>query len=179
MKKFKLYIATSIDGYIAREDGSLDWLENLPNPDQTDYDYKKFYDTIDVVVMGRKTYEIILGFDVDWPYGDSTTYIITSRKAYQPETENTKVLNRLDSRMLSQIRSSAKKNIWVVGGGKLITSLLNTGVVEEMVLCVIPIILGSGIPLFPDKPKETNFSLIKSNSYKSGAVLNYYKIRTA
>ena len=69
MPKIKLYIAATIDGFIAREDGSLDWLNNHPNPDQLDYGYADFMSRIDTVIMGRKTYEEVLGFGVEWPYG--------------------------------------------------------------------------------------------------------------
>jgi len=79
MSSIKLYIATTIDGFIAREDGSLDWLEELPNPNQINYGYTDFYATVDKVAIGRKIYEEVLGFGVNWPYEDCKTYVITTQ----------------------------------------------------------------------------------------------------
>ncbi|NBC08920.1 MAG: hypothetical protein GVY26_17145 [Bacteroidetes bacterium] len=96
MSGIKLYIATSIDGYIARPNNQLDWLAKLPNLDKTDYGYQDFYAGIDTVVMGRKTYEEVLGFDVDWPYAECTTYVATTRKDYVLSTPNTELLPLLN-----------------------------------------------------------------------------------
>jgi dihydrofolate reductase len=92
-----LYIAASLDGYIARQDGSLDWLENLPNPDQTDHGYAAFLDTIGTVVMGRTTYEQVLGFGGEWPYATMDTKVVTSRKDFNAGTPSTEVVNHLDA----------------------------------------------------------------------------------
>ncbi len=175
MTKTKLYIATTLDGFIAREDGSLDWLDELPNPNQIDYGYGEFYATIDTVVMGRKTYEEVLGFGVDWPYADCKTYIITSKSDYQTKTENSEVISQLTSETIESIKAESKKDIWVVGGGKVITALLNHGQIDEMMLCLIPTILGKGIRLFPDSPAETKFDLINAETFETGAVILTYR----
>lgn len=176
MSEIKLYIATSLDGYIAREDGSIDWLDAVPNPDQIDHGYAEFYETIDTVILGRKTYEVILGFGVDWPYPDCKTYIVTSDSDYQVKTENTEVLNEVSREQVDLIKRHSQKNIWIVGGGKVITAFLNLGQVDEMILSVIPTILGKGIRLFPDSPRETSFELINVQAFETGAVnLTYRK----
>ncbi|MEM8967236.1 MAG: dihydrofolate reductase family protein [Bacteroidota bacterium] len=175
MNSIKLYIATTIDGFIAREDGSLDWLEELPNPNQIDYGYADFYATIDKVVIGRKTYEEVLGFGVDWPYEDCTTYMGTSKEDYQPKTNNTEVIHKVDQDTINRIKSAGEKDVWVIGGGLIITEFLNLGAIDEMILCVIPTILGSGIPLFPNHPKETKFNLVKAEPFETGAVILTYK----
>ena len=82
MKKIKLYIAVSIDGFIAKENHSLDWLNELPKIEGLAYGYNDFYNDIDVVIMGRRTYKEILGFDVDWPYENCKSFIVTSKKNY-------------------------------------------------------------------------------------------------
>lgn len=174
MTKIKLYIAASLDGFIAREDGSLDWLEKLPNPNNVDYGYADFYATIDTVLMGRTTYEEILSFGVDWPYQNCNNYILTSNKNYQTKTENTALINTLDKESIEQIKQDSKKDIWIIGGGRVITEFLNLEVVDEMILCIIPTIIGSGIKLFPNNPKETEFDLVKSESFSTGAVLLTY-----
>lgn len=176
MNKIKLFIATTLDGYIAREDGSLDWLNELPNPNQIDHGYNDFYSTIDVVVIGRKTYEEILGFGVDWPYSSNKTYIVTSKKGYQVQTENTEVIHQIDTNSILKIKENSKKNIWIVGGGEIITAFLNHNSIDEMILCMIPIILSKGIKLFPNNPKETKFELIKSEKFDTGIInLTYLK----
>ena len=175
MNSIKLYIASTIDGFIAREDGSLDWLEELPNPNQIDYGYSDFYATIDKVVIGRKTYEEVLGFGVDWPYEDCTTYMVTSKEDYQPKTNNTEVINKVDQDTINRIKSAGEKDVWVIGGGLIITEFLNLGAIDKMILCVIPTILGSGIPLFPNHPKETKFNLVKAEPFETGAVILTYK----
>lgn len=174
MKKCKLFIAASIDGYIAREDGSLDWLDAVPNPDQLDYGYHAFYDSVDTIIMGRKTYEEVLGFGVDWPYPDCKTYILSSREV-EIKTENTFLINESLDAMVKEWHKEPGKDIWVVGGGELITSMINLGLIDEMLLTITPVILGSGIPLFPNSPQETKFELIKTESFDTGFVNLTYK----
>jgi len=170
MKKIKLYIASSLDGYIAREDGSLDWLYELPNPDQEDYGYGDFLATVDTVVMGRKTYEEILGFGVEWPYSDFRTLIITSQEEYQVRTASTEAMSQLDQQGIDKLRAGSQKNIWLVGGGQIITEFLNLGAVDEMTISMVPRILGKGIQLFPGGPRETIFDLVSAVSFASGMV---------
>ncbi|PWD99692.1 dihydrofolate reductase family protein [Marinilabilia rubra] len=175
MTKIKLFIATSIDGYIAREDGALDWLYAIPNPGQTDHGYADFYKEIDTVIMGRTTYEEILGFGVEWPYPDCQTYVVTSDEFYEVKTPNTSVLNRLKKKTIEPVKGKSKSNIWVVGGGKIITAFLNLGLIDEMLLSIIPTILGRGIPLFPDAPKETLFELENAETFETGVVNLIYR----
>lgn len=175
MKNCKLYIACSIDGFIAREDGSLDWLDAIPNPDQLDYGYQSFYNSIDTIVMGRKTYEEVLGFGVDWPYPDSKTYVLSS-KSIEIKTENTYLINEPLEYKIKKWKNNKGKDIWVVGGGELISSMLDLGLIDEMLLTITPVILGSGIPLFPNNPKETKFELVKTEAFDTGFVnLTYEK----
>jgi len=170
MSKIKLYIATTIDGFIAREDGSLDWLFALPNPNKIDHGYEAFFDTIDTVIMGRSTYEEVLGFGVEWPYGHCRTFIVTTDSNYQVKTENTQLLPEISTEKISAIRKQSQKNIWVIGGGKVITGFLNLGEIDEMILSIIPIILGRGIKLFPDAPKETSFKPEGAQTFETGVV---------
>ncbi|MFC3880304.1 dihydrofolate reductase family protein [Algoriphagus namhaensis] len=170
----KLYIAQSLDGFIARENGELDWLMNLPNPNQLDYGYGEFLEGIDTILMGRQTYEEILGFGVDWPYSDSETYVLSRQRDYQTKTAKTQAVE-LTSFSLEKIKAQSKKSIWIVGGGQIITELLNWDEIDEIILTIIPIILGNGIPLFPNSPKETSLDLIKTQSFETGAVSLTYR----
>jgi dihydrofolate reductase len=176
MKKVQLYIAASMDGYIAKEDGSVDWLHELPNPNQLDYGYKAFYDQVDTVIMGRKTYEDVLGFDIDWPYADSTTLVITRQRDYTPSTPNTRILHDVDHETIEGLTTNSKKNIWLVGGGALMTSFLHLNAIDELILFTMPILLGSGVPLFPEGTPEMLWDLSDVTSYETGVVrLTYHK----
>lgn len=175
MGQFKLYIATTIDGFIAREDGSLDWLTSLPVPEGEDYGYQKFYDTIDTVVMGSSTYKEILGFNVPWPYAGGKSFIFSSNPEFSIETENTELVNELNSEAVELIKSQSSKNIWIVGGGKIISAFLKLGVVDEIILTIVPVILGQGIRLFPTGSLETKFELSGTESFETGLVNLYYK----
>lgn len=178
MPLIKLYIATSLDGFIARPDGSLDWLEGLPNPNKVDHCYGAFLQTIDTVVMGRSTYEAILGFGIEWPYKEFDSNVITSNPEYQVTTERTEVLEKINPITINHLRSNSQQNIWVIGGGKVITAFLNHDGIDEMILSVIPVVLGDGIRLFPDSPKESMFSLDDTTSFETGVVnLSYRRIQ--
>ena len=177
MRKVKLFIATTLDGFIARENGSLDWLFELSNPNQTDHGYNDFIKEVGIVAMGRKTYDEVLGFGVNWPYSNCKTYILTKNNDYRVKTENTFILNDINKDVIDNLKSHSSGNIWVVGGGNVITQFINESAIDEMTLSIIPLILGNGIRLFPDEPKETNFDLIKSESFETG-VVNLTYVRT-
>lgn len=177
MPQIKLYIAATLDGFIAREDGSLDWLDALPNSNQVDHGYTAFYDTIGTVVMGRSTYEAILSFDVDYPYAECATFVVTTNESYPPQTANTAIINELNPANFERIKATSQKDVWVVGGGQLITAFLNHRQIDELILCLVPIVLGKGIPLFPNQPLETNFELIETVAFETGIVNLRYKAR--
>lgn len=169
MSVFKLFIATSIDGFIARTDGSIDWLEDMPTPEGVDYGYGDFMSTIGTVLMGRKTYEDVVGFDVDWPYGDYKTYVVSTRNDAAISTPNTDLIHNIEATTLSSISANTAKDIWVVGGGELIASFLNEGLIDSMLISIIPVVLGSGRPLFNDG-LETKFTLESTESFENGIV---------
>lgn len=175
MTKIKLYIATSIDGYIARKNGSIDWLEKIPSPDNNDYGYADFMKQIDTIVMGRRTYEDVLGFDVPWPYAEYKSIVITRSENYKTKTPNTSIINNLEYDVIQNLLQNSRKNIWIVGGGEIISHLLNLDVIDEIFLFIMPLVLGSGLPLFPDKPKETWFKQVESKSWETGVVMIKYQ----
>lgn len=174
MKKIKLYIATSLDGYIARPDGNLDWLFKYPMPTGTEYGYKDLIDSIDVMVMGGRTYREILKIDSIWPYKDKKTYIV-SRHTTETQ-ENIEFVTQNIISKITELKNEQGRDIWLVGGGELISILLNAGLVDELQISYIPIILGAGIPLLPNNPKESNWKLINSTTYESGIIKLDYNI---
>ena len=170
MSEIRLFIATSLDGFIARDNGSLDWLVNIPNPSQTDHGYNEMIENTDVIVMGRKTYDEILGFGIDWPYENRKTFVVTDKPDFVFSTAITFVLNKIDSGVIDFLKNQSSKNIWLTGGGSLVTQFLNLGAIDEMTISVVPIILGKGIRLFPNTPLETQFKTLKTEFFDTGIV---------
>ena len=174
MPKIKLYIAISLDGFIARKDNTLDWLVDRPNPNKLDYGNTAFYDSIDAVVMGRNTYNEILGFGVEWPYKNCSSFVVTRDANFKANTPNTTVVHSIDADVINQIRAASKKNIWLVGGGQLISSFVRAEAIDEMILTLVPTMLGSGLPLFPGETLQTEFSLNKVETFETDIVNLYY-----
>ncbi len=171
MRKIILYIAASIDNYIARPDGNVDWLHN---PDYAlegeDYGYASFYKTIDTTLMGNSSYQEILGFDVPFPYPDKTNYVF-SRSENNEDNEFVKFFSGDIAKFTKQLKEKPGKDIWLVGGGQINTVLLINGLIDKIILTIIPITLGDGIPMFHEgAPAETKFDLEKSQAFKSGLV---------
>jgi dihydrofolate reductase len=176
MGKIKLFIAVTIDGFIAREDGSIGWLDDMENPDGSDHGYKKFYETIGTVVIGRKTYEQIIGFGLSWPYADSKSLVITRNKDYKTSTENTGIITEIDTRLIETLRLKEGKDVWLVGGGEIITQFIKERAIDEMILSIVPRMLGRGIRLFHEDSMDTLFELVDSESFATGIVnLSYRK----
>jgi dihydrofolate reductase len=174
--KTVLYIATSLDGYIARPDGNIDWLTSIPSPQTGDYGYAEFLNSIGTTIMGRKTYNEIIGFGVDWPYIGLDSYVVTSNKELKIQSPETYLLTQKIEDFVAETKSKTNKDIWLIGGGQLITTFINEGLLDKMIITVIPKIIGEGIPLFADKPKETTWKLIEAKSFDTGVVnLTYEK----
>ncbi len=176
MSKLVLFIAQTLDGYIATKDGDIDWLSNHPNPDQLDYGYNAFIDNVDTIVMGRVSYEKILSFGIDWPYGAKKTFIVTKSKTYQTSTENTYIINTISQESLAEIKKQSKQNIWLLGGGEVIKSFLGIHAVDEMLITLVPLLLGEGLRLFPEGNYTEHFDFLKAESFSNGLLnLSYCK----
>lgn len=176
--RIKVYITTTIDGYIARENDSLDWFFALLEPKKTDHGYAKFFSGIDTVILGRRTYEEDLKYNAEWASSKCKVYLLTTNENYTPQTDNTEVIRQLDKKTVDKIRAQSQKDIWLIGGGEIISEFINLGAIDEMIICIHPIILGSGIKLFPNNPKETRFDLVKVEHFETGAVNLTYKPKT-
>jgi len=156
-----LYIAMSLDGYIARLDGSVDWLFDVQG-DGGDNGYASFYQTIGSVIMGRSTYEEVLTLSEDFPYADRPTYVL-SRSEQPPEphvqftTENVETL-------ISRLKQTSEGDVWVVGGGQLVQSVMEQQLLDEIEVAIIPKVLGEGIPLFPKGTVPTLLKTIRTQT---------------
>jgi dihydrofolate reductase len=174
MRKIKLYIASSLDNYIASEDGGIEWLFS-----DADYGYEKFYDSIDTILVGRKTYEQSLRFD-EYPYKGKKVYVFT-RKAKVEKEKKTSDVEYIDGDIPEFVKRLTQqlgrgKDIWLLGGGEIVSIFLNADLVDELILSIHPIILGNGIPLFNTIRKRVNLRLIESIPFASGLVQLHYNI---
>ena len=168
--KVVAYVAMSLDGYIAHDDGSVGFLERFGTDD---YDFHGFLDTIGAVVLGATTYEQVLGWG--WPYGDLHGMVLTSRDLPAAEGARIDFSRAPTADAIRSLAASTDKRVWVVGGGVVITDGINGGAIDTLELYVMPTVLGSGVPLFTgaiDAPLD----LAESASFSNGAVRLEYRI---
>ncbi|AZB44370.1 dihydrofolate reductase [Bacillus sp. FJAT-42376] len=169
MRNTVLYIAMSLDGYIARENGEIDWLEEAEG--KGDNGYGEFLETIDTVIMGRKTYEQVLGFDIEFPYQDKECYVFSNKREGMDEYASFQKGNPSD--LLLQLKQKSGKDIWLIGGGDLIKHFMQEQLVDKFIIAVIPVLLGKGISLFDKGFPEQKLSLSKSERFNEIVLLTY------
>ncbi|MBS0652144.1 MAG: dihydrofolate reductase [Verrucomicrobia bacterium] len=169
--KVSIYIASSIDGFIARKNGGLDWLDRLHIPDE-DFGYREFFDSIDALVMGRKTYETVCGFG-KWPYENKRVIVLSDTlKKVGDEAE---LFTGKLSDLLAKLHHEKIAHIWI-DGGVTVSRFLQEGLVDRFIVSIAPIVLGSGIPLFHDMDRENGCRLESVKSYPNGLVQLCYQI---
>ena len=173
-KKNRVFIATSIDGYIADKDGGIEWLHSIPNPDNIDMGYNDLTLKTDAIVMGRNTFETVCGFDMDWPY-QKPVFVLSNSMTEIPEKYRGKVELVKGSlpKILEKIHSKGYYNLYI-DGGKTIQSFLKENLVDEMTITIIPFVLGGGIPLFGELPKRVEFECVSSKIYLEKIVQNTF-----
>jgi dihydrofolate reductase len=174
-RRVTLYIASSFDGYISGPNGELDWLPTGEGEGDEDYGYHEFYDSIDTVFMGRTTYKQVLSFDVPYPYTGKTSYVFTRSAEVEKDEHSTFVSEDISS-FIERIQKSPGKDIWLNGGGQLVTAFMDAGLIDEIVLTIIPIVLGEGIPLLDKLDRRVGLKLIEAKSYDSGFVQLHYEV---
>jgi len=168
MRDIILYIATSLDGYIARLDESVEWLFM-----DGDYGYEAFYASIDTVLLGRKTYAQILGFG-DYPYPDKQNYVFT-RSSDLPQAEGVEFVAADLASFVRDLKTQPGRNIWLVGGAEIVAELMKHDLVDEFVISVHPIVLGDGIPLFLTGLETVELEFVSVKTYESGLVQLTYR----
>lgn len=170
-----VFIATSIDGYIADKNGGIDWLYSIPNPDNDDMGYVAFNKDIDALVMGRITFETVLGFDMDWPY-DKPVFVLSHQLETIPESLQGKVflIKGTLTEILKQIHKKGFYRLYI-DGGTTIRNFLKEDLIDEMVLTTIPVLLGGGSSLFLDLPNELKFELIGTKIHLNQITQHHYK----
>lgn len=161
----KVFIATSIDGFIADKNKSLKWLESVPNPEGNDMGYVSFMNQMDALIMGRNTYETVAAFDMDWPYKKPVFVLSNSLKKF-PEELADKVfpISGTPQQIIEEMANKGYKNLYI-DGGKTIQSFLKADVIDELIISVIPILLGGGTSLFGDLEQPLSFELKSSEIF--------------
>ncbi|MDP4147619.1 MAG: dihydrofolate reductase family protein [Bacillota bacterium] len=167
-RKIILYIATSLDGYIARENGDIDW---LPEVENQDFGYYEFLRTVDTIVMGKRTYDQVLTFG-DFPYIHKKCYVFSS--SHTGKDKYVEFINSSAKDFVDKLNEEAGGDIWLVGGADLVNSFMKNNLIDELIVSIIPIILGKGIRLFDNNNPETRLQLVESTSYSEGIVQIYY-----
>ncbi|MBO9668445.1 MAG: dihydrofolate reductase [Bdellovibrio sp.] len=160
------YVAASIDGFISRTDENLDWLNHIPEHNSFTilgggkedlFEYHNFYKTVDVMLMGRRTFDVTMGF-AEYPYPDKKAFVFTRNLDLRPEVKHAvEIVSRDPGEVAAMLKKETKNRIWLVGGGSLASELMRAGQIDEIILTIIPIILGSGIKLFKEGEFEADF----------------------
>lgn len=172
MRKVVLSIAMSLDGYIAKPNGDVEWLKSVPNPEKTDHGFGEFYKTIDTTIMGNNTYKEIMGFGIPFPFPDKNNYVLTSTPP--PDTEFVTFISDI-AQVVEKIKKENGKNIWLIGGGQINTIFLNRDLIDELLIRIVPVVIGEGLPLFAHKARETVFELLKTETFSTGTVQMTYR----
>lgn len=169
-----IYIATSIDGFIARKDGNIDWLMEIPNPEGSDFGFNDFIKDIDAIVMGRNTFEFVEKFD-KWPYTKPVFVLSSSLKTLNKRLQDkVEIINSDPVSVVKYLHSKKFFNIYI-DGGSTIYRFLQQNLIDEMIITRIPILLGDGIPLFSVLKEEKRFSHIKTEVLNNSLVKTHYK----
>ena len=167
------YIATSADGYIARPDGSVDWLDR-PMP-KGQYGMFEFFKTIDTIVWGRRTYSEALARGTKASaYGKGTRHYVFSRTPQKSLEESVEFANGAIKSFAQELRARPGKDIWMMGGGKIIASFLDEGEIDEFIIHMIPVFIGEGIPLIEPRHRSIPLEFVASKTFPDGVIrLNY------
>lgn len=169
-----VYIATSQDGFIATEDGGIDWLMDVPNPDNSDFGFADFMKRIDALVMGRKTYEKVLSFGGEWPYTKKVFVLSHTLRSLEPKLQGkVELITGSPRQIVAQLQAQGFSQLYI-DGGTTIQSFLADDLIDEMIITQVPVTLGSGIPLIKDKSVMKNFKLTATQRYSNGMIKNTY-----
>ncbi len=177
MPEVILYIATSVDGYIARRDGAVDWLDSAAEPAGgrvEDYGYGEFIAGVGAVLMGRVTYAQIRAFGGAYPYPNAAGYVFSRTRAGEQDDHVRFVDGSDPAGLVARLKREQDKNLWLVGGGQLVREFLRLDLIDRIELFILPVILGDGIPLFPPATPQRNLKLESCQRYATGlAQLTY------
>lgn len=175
--RVSVFMATSLDGYIARSDGDVSWLDEIePIEGGDDAGFGVFFDSIDVLVMGRGSFEKVLEFD-NWPYGTKPVIVLSKSLTEVPIKlrDRVRIDDSTPKELVEKLLQGGYKHIYL-DGGKVVQSFLRDGLVDDMTLTTIPVLIGDGLPLFGNIKKDFKLRLMKSQSWDNGLVQSKYQI---
>ena len=163
------YLAVSLDGYIASKDGGVSFLEDYGSDE---YDYAGFVDTLGSLVMGAATYEQVLGWG--WPYGELPATVLTHRDLTVADGATVEFSSEPTGIAIRSVAAASPGRVWVIGGGEVVTAGLEAGAIDVLELYVMPVVLGSGVPLFT-RALDVPLDLEESTSFSNGVVKVVYR----
>ncbi len=175
--KISVFIATSVDGFIARPDGDVAWLHEIdPLEDGDDAGYGEIFNAVDALVMGRGSFEKVLEFD-PWPYGEKPVIVLSKSLTEAPShlADVVSIDPASPRAFVEKILERGYEHIYL-DGGKVIQSFLREGLVDEMTITTIPVLIGEGIPLFGSLEKDVKLKLLRSRSWSNGMVQSTYQV---
>lgn len=171
----QVYIAKSLDGYIADKEGGLGWLFALPNPENSDLGFLSFIDGIDAIVMGRVTFETVCSFEGDWPY-PRPTFVLSNSLQSIPEKfkDNTEIVNGSLKDVVNTLNNRGFNRLYI-DGGKTIQGFLKEDMIDEMIISSIPVLLGGGTSLFGDLSEQQEFEHVNTKILIDEIVQSHYR----
>ena len=176
--KTSIYIATSLDGFIARENGDLDWLPVPNGGNDGDYGYAAFLSTVDFIVMSRHTFEKARTFG-DWPYRQKRVVVLASQPVNIPAdlSESIEWMSCSPAEIVSQLAGRGARHLYI-DGGKTIQRFLKSGIIERLIITRVPVLIGRGIPLFGSMQRDIRLRHVSTRSFESGLVQSEYEVAT-
>lgn len=171
-RKVILYIAVSLDGFIAKQDDNIDFLSVVEKKGE-DYGYKEFLNSVDTIILGRRTYEKIKSMGFEYPADGREVYILSGTQRNSEGNMRYYSGNLKD--LIIRLKSEMGKNIFCDGGSEIVNALLKDQLIDEFIISIIPVLLGDGIPLFRGGRPEANLRLIRSVQFEKGLVQLHYE----
>ena len=173
-----VFIATSLDGFVARRDRQLDWLMKQDTNGE-DHGFDEFMASVDGLVMGRGSYQTVLGFDQEWPY---TKPVVVLSRSLSPSDVPAELAGKVEISALEPVALMEKlgQDGWscvYVDGGRVVQSFIRLGLVESIVLTQVPILIGDGLPLFGELERDIDLELLSSKAFCSGMVQSHYRVK--
>lgn len=170
-RKLVLYIAMSLDGYIAAENDDLTFLASVEQEGE-DYGYAEFIKTIDTIILGRKTYDKVISMGYPYPMHGEKVYVIT--RSERPSIGSVEFYTGDLGELANHLKHDAGKNVFCDGGAEIVNELLRAGVFDEITISIIPVLLGGGVRLFNEGFNTQNLKLVSSKSFPKGLVQLHY-----
>ena len=174
-RKLFLYIAMSLDGFIAKRDDDISFLSQVEKEGE-DYGFATFMESVHTIIVGRKTYDKILSMGIEWPYGSREVYVLT--RSPKPDSVTRHFYSGELSDLISKLKIQGGKNIYCDGGAETVHHLLLDDLIDELIISIIPHLLGDGISLFKGGLQEKTLRLASADSYEKGLVqIHYIRVR--